>query len=504
MAKVRQYYHFITRQHPVLGLYLVAVVLRVILALNGGELYLRDEVRIWRLPYFVYQLFLVDPQTAFQQFYIGAVPHFGYHLVNAPATLLYGLLSYIANAELDFFAPQLLAVASAPLNASHIILVYAIARRANASRRESLLAALMTLFSASLFYFSRHFIPYDNAMAFLLFGLFASLEEHSNWKHALVVGLITGFGFMVYYGYWMLAGLFLAAFVFRGFPSIKQLFVRTISGIGVVFWPAFFTLISIILGLSPFFNVMRRFSDSIVQGDYAEGWSLIWEYLWHAEQALLIILILGSLLVLIPSAKPTSHTSLPRVWGRWAKLGEGQWLIMWAGLYALMALVSTGLELFVMYDRLARQLTPLMCLAAAAGFSRFIHHRRTYNAAVILVGLLAFTSLIRPLTVQYPYQVVSRVVAEYGPVRREYTADRMSFEYEYPNSDDQDSDYTLFNAGYFFPLNEAHPLPDRTFIQRWDHPYLYRPYQYNGYTKRERQVIQDAHLSMALTLTESD
>lgn len=413
------------RKHPILMLYLVAVVLRILLSLNGGQLFLRDEVRYWRVPFLAYSLIALNAAEGLEIFWATATPHFGFHLINAPVSLLYGLASFLLDVQMDFLAPAILTIALAPLSASHVLLVYALALSVGASQREALTAAFLTLCSTSLFYFSRHLVPYDASMAIILFGMWAGLQPDSDlngrklWRRSFVVGVVVGLGFLTYFGYWMIAAVALVLHVMWQRPSLPHMLQRALfSGLGLIAWPLLLTAITVALGEQPFVAGMRGFGGTITQGQFAEGWSLIWEFLWHTEGTLLLIVL--AIIIIAVIRQPSK-----RLW---------LWLAISVMLYAIMALVSTGLEVFVIYGRLARQLTPFLMLAAAAGLSNMLPAHRPYNLALALIALTGFTNLMLPFMVQYPYQFAGRAQALSPEVQRVNTAGRLDWEYVLPDT----------------------------------------------------------------------
>lgn len=469
-------------------LYLVAVVLRVLLSLNGGQLFLRDEVRYWRLPYYAYALVALDPREATEVFWNTATPHFGYHLINAPVSLLYAAASFLTGTQMDFLAPPVLTIALAPLSASPVLLAYALADAAGAPKREATMAAFLMLCATSLFYFSRHLVPYDASLAVILFGMWAGMqpsESERGWQQSLLVGLIVGLGFLTYFGYWMIAGIALITHVLWQQQKVIKMAQRAVaSALGVIMWPVALTAITLLQGVEPFISGMRGFSGSITQGQFAEGWRLVWEYLWQTEKWLLIVALLLIGLGLAQSGKNNKRLLL--------------WVGISAGLYVVLALVSTGLEMFVIYGRLARQLTPFLLLAAAASFMQIFKQRRAKNLAIATIGLVSFANLMLPYMLQYPYQFGQRALTNIEQAQRTDTVRRHDFAYILPNSIDDASAYVLVNASFFYPINAIGEPPQGDVIIEAAHPFEYPPYQYNGHELKSRQLLREQGLSMYL------
>ena len=115
---------------------------------------------------------------------------------------------------------------------------------------------------------------------------------------------------------------------------------------------------TVVCGLKPYVVAMAEFSHKVTtnkMGDYSEGWSLPWAYLWHGEHGLLLLFALAAVVVVWSAIR--RRPALP---GR-----ALCWLGVAAGIYLLLVVASTGLERYVVYGRTARQIVPLMCLMTA-------------------------------------------------------------------------------------------------------------------------------------------
>src|SRR5262249_33655476 len=111
---------------------------------------------------------------------------------------------------------------------------------------------------------------------------------------------------------------------------------------------------SLILGKS-FISAAISFSNLArlqEQGDFAEGWSHPWEFLWHTEHLLLLFWAAGLALILV-GARKVSKEAVYR--GR-------LWLIGVTTIYLLLILQSNILHGLVLYGRTDRQMVPFMCL----------------------------------------------------------------------------------------------------------------------------------------------
>ena len=214
-----------------------------------------------------------------------------------------------------------------------------------------------------------------------------------------------------------------------------------------------------------------KFASTINQGEFEEGWRFPFEYLWHAEHALLLVWLIaaGFWIVRMPRALQTRRVRLAL-----------------AGLlfiYGTLAISSTGLHAFVVYARLARQLVPFFCLLTAAAFealrtSESASARRLVSAVLVLLVVQAGFNFRAPLRQTFPIEFLEQAdVAgqiEIPGVRGIYTR------HIYPAPDP----FTL-PAGYGVIKEARHPLQ-------------YLPYQYEGYDPGQRQVLRSTDIRMRL------
>src|SRR5437868_6753133 len=153
---------------PLILLLALASLLRLMLVVQGGQLYWPDE----RLYTQVLDIFDLHRGHAFDivKALVSTPDHLGFALVSAlPAAIQIALghaLSRSGNG-LMILPGAVLAQASVV----SIALVYAIARRAGRDTREALIAATLMASSTTMFYYARHLLPYDSALALGLLAL---------------------------------------------------------------------------------------------------------------------------------------------------------------------------------------------------------------------------------------------------------------------------------------------------------------------------------------------
>jgi hypothetical protein len=220
----------------------------------------------------------------------------------------------------------------------------------------------------------------------------------------------------------------------------------------------------------PWLASLRAFSANITQGTYEEGWRLPFDYLWHAEHGLMLLWLAALAWGVAQVVTGRASRSL--------KAGLAATIVI----YAALAGLSTGLHVFVVYGRLARQLVPFLCLVSAravislAGV-RAPRRRGLVAAIVVAAAIQAGVNFAGPIRQEFPLEFTRRSVA---------LARRMGR-----------FDVVLVNAHHIYPAPDPVVVrPGAYALASARHPLQYLPYQYEGYTPDERRVLRKSDLRM--------
>jgi hypothetical protein len=469
-----------------LGLILaVSLALRVVLAQLGGQYFLGDEPRYHR----GIDLWLAasDGRWAEASAILGQPEHAAFVWLGALLTPFQHVLARFAGHG-DWtdpgniyasagFAAALLGIFSV----LSIWLVHRLARSAGADGDEALWAALLAAASNTLFYYSRHLLPYDAALSAWLGALV--LTRSSSARARLAGGALAGLTYHLYNGYWFLLPLALAWSLWRPRGEVvrPQLDFGWLLGGAVGFGLP--VLVGVACSGGQYWTVARAFSGTVKQGLFSEGWSLPWEYLAHSESSpgFLLVALIALALFLRRGRIPTRVRS---------------WLLLLAGAYGLMVLTSTVLHLFVLYGRTARPLVPLGCLLG--GWALHVltanHPRRPFAAAAVV--LLAALNFWPSFTMQFPREIEFDVLRELGNPKSALTFDGcisrpLLLPVVRPG-------YALVNAQLLYPVRKYTGYPRGEVLLSIPHPLSYAPYQYEGHTPRERRLLRENDIAVKL------
>jgi hypothetical protein len=512
----------IWREHkPLLLILAGSWILRIALILRGGPLSWPDDYRYFQANRLLGHLKRLDFGAALDSIIIypdhtfftvvALIPTVARLVVvkslAAGASFL-GLSFQTDIASTIWIAASVLSLASVV----NIALVYGLARKTGSSEREALFAACLMAGATSTFYLTRHLVPYEAALAFALTAMWIGLDDRSSLTRSYVCGLMCSVAFFTYNAYWVTALVVMAIHVLRGRPWRWQLAKRAAgSGLGFA-TPLIGLLAADILRDTELYIVgAKRFSRSVVAGDYAEGWSLPWAHFWHAEHGILLVWAAG---VAVALWQLLRKRRMPR--------GAGSlWLATLLAIYVALVLVSNVLHLFVMNARCTNQMVPFLCLTAACGLAQLQGtSQKVIFFALGAMCLQTVYNFAQPFRIFFPYEIRQRVRAEYGEFRDDMTlychfwimdAEGIPAWLEDSRTETESRSappprYVLLNGGvHLVPVTGPKDAPTKgEVLFKLRHMLSYLPYQYQAFTPKERAIIRSTDISMRLIDTTSD
>jgi hypothetical protein len=441
-------------------LLVVSYGLRVWLAARGGQNFWADEHRYEASQHVIADVGQGRWHDAGRELFGNAI-----HPLFAWFGLLPAMLEEVIGPH-----PAMVAGYFALFSVLAIYLIWAVARRAGAGEPEALWAAYLAACANSLFYYSRHFFPYDISLCAMLGALWLGLGPWS-WRNSLLAGATAAIGFLTYNGYWWLGGCVLILHALLGAGGRRRIVARAAwSAAGLLAVVAALAGLAAIQGYD-LVGSSREFAGTITQGDFYSGYRQIPAYLWFAEG--------GSAVVWSAAfAFALWRAGHERRFGRLAWAAGGV-VLFGGGLIFFSDIVPK----FVVYGRLARGLVPFLCLGAAAGIVQYVESRpakRAWTVALaLLVGGLAAMNLSRPLRQVFP-EKFRRLAAATAAREPDYRAYRLTF----------------IEDLWGLPLDGA--LPPGPAILRRSHPLQFRPYQFEGYGAAQRAAINRHDIAMQL------
>jgi hypothetical protein len=464
----------------------VSAVLRIALALRGGQYAFGDELRMNRGA--ATYIGLLGGDARMVRDALSWPEHAGFTPIATVVTAGQHGLTFLTGQHdwshgEQYFASAALAAALLGLFSTlNIWLVHGLARAAGAKPPEAEWAALLAASSSALFYYSRHLLPYDCAMAAGLAACLLALRNRPAdvwWS-----GVCAGLCYEIYNGYWFFVPVAAIALLAsrQAWPVRAAAFGRWLAAALLVV--VLLTLPGALIGGGKYWEVLASFGRSARQGEFREGWSLPWAYLWHAEHWLGVAVIVAIISVLIGRRR---HIPF-RAW---------LWLGLAAAIWTQLVLGSTVFERIVVYGRSARALVPFLALLGGYAAAELLATRPRWRAgAAAFVTLAGALNFLPHFQLVFPRDIREAILRDVGVPKEAFVFSGCT--YEPPGRPITRPDLVLVNAQGLYPLRDYIGYPAGRTLLALPSLASFPPYQYEGHTPRERQLLRQHDVSIRL------
>jgi hypothetical protein len=467
----------------------IAFFVRGILVLQGGQLFWPDESR-FLTGYATASAFLKGDFKNFLSVYVNFPAHSGFYAVSGILGLIQekiSILTHMNFLEMNWISTLLLSMFSV----GNILLIYLISLKAGAAPGEAFIAGGCMAISNSMFYYSRHLLPYDSSMFFALLALLIGLGEYRYRKY-IVSGLLIGVSIWIYNGYWVLCLAVVGILTIYSVRNFRDWFLRgLIIGLGSLLPIYELGVFSFLNGSLSSISNLFSFLKTATQGSFTEGWRLPWEYLWYSEHLLLILWLAGFFSAVIIVSKTFSKVSKYIIY----------WISAVFAIYTIFVLGSTLLGKFVIYGRFARELIPFFCMIVAFSLYKlkyiFLQHRYVTMACLIILLVQTAYNFYTPLTQKWPKDLYLTVTQNFGDVYRDLTILGPSVANNI-ELDRRKSSLVLLNVDFPYPVIGIKQEYSGKIIIKESHPLNYFPYQYEGWNSNERSILRKDGFFMEL------
>jgi len=347
--------------------------------------------------------------------------------------------------------------------------------------------ALFTLIHANSIYI-RHLLPYDWALMFFLLACWIALRRKPmrlSMAQVALISLLCGFGFSIYPGYYPLIGIMgLLIIIFN------RRYVATL----LVFATGMIAVQLIYVGLSPvarlsYVDLLRAFASTINQGDYTDSYAFAVSYLVDSEGvfgAALLVLFGVSVLLAI-----RRHDLDARVRGL---------IILTLLAYLAYATLVFVFHAAVYYGRLIHAYVPFILIGSVLALTTLPpRYTRLVWGGILALGaasLIVNAAIYLPL--QYPNMVRTRLFADYPDLK----ACELITNIDWKLAATGGCDVMGVNVRFLWPGMDTkmafEPPPNWEALYLTNHPANYWPYQYEGYTRQERNDIRQRPHQLAI------
>ncbi len=477
--------------HWLLLLMLVSYSLRLALVQQGGQLFYPDESRYLHSARIADQLFAFELADGLG-FMLLYEHHLGAKAAFTPIALLHRIAyalqpdneqlwaDYILDEHSDFSLPAVFLALPSVLS---IGFIYLIARRSGGDEREALLAAFVLAASNSWFIYSRHLQLYDMSLCLALATWAVSLRRRTNnWTLGMLIGFMLCGAFLIYMNYWLLVGLIALLDCLARAKCWRETLTRLVQlalGAALLLWIYFgYNLAVAQVDLLGGLSWMAR---SITQGSFDEGIVFPFRYFGDTEGMMSLVWAVGLLL------------AGWRIWRRRLPLRHRAtlWIGCLLGLYCTLTLVSSGLQVFVLFGRSVRILLPFIALVCGWSFAAWLRQRSS-SLTALFVGVVCIIALFNfsgVAAVRFSRDIARQVMAEYSDyaIASTYYGQR---KIRKMSPADAQGRYSLVNAFFIYPITEQSERPPGRVLLEAPHPLNYRPFQYEGMTPEMRDIVR--------------
>lgn len=455
----------------IIALLLAGLALRLALVWGGGQFFWPDENRYGAARDAM--IVIADGRVmAGLTSLVAQGDHVGFKLL--------GLLPAAVERMTGVQDPRLAAGLFSLWSWTGLVFLWQWARRIGAPAEAQAWTVLLAVTCTTLTFYTRHLFPYDPALALALAALFVGAKGKASLPRLYAAGALTGGAVLVYFGYWLLGGVVLGLLgLGQGEKWGRRILRGTAAGLGF----ASVLLAAWLLdrsGAGTMVANARNFSGTVLQGDFGQGWRLVWEYFWHSEGPV-VLLWLGA------ASYAAWRVGRDIRAGRAPAPAWGLGVLALGLIYAGLVLTSDVMHKFVVYGRSARQLAPFFCLVGGLVLAEWSARRPRGMVWLVVAGLGA------------------NCAWHLGPGLRQIFPKEFRRQGEAllaaaPPAEPGRSFYRYVNVDHYLfePETLANP-PESTLLAR-RHPYEFAPYLYEGSTARQRAQRRATDQRMRLVM----
>ena len=362
----------------------------------------------------------------------------------------------------------------------------------------------------------RHLLPYDHALFFFLLALWLLLKmpEGTAIRRPWIVGVLSGFSYAVYPGYFMGPAVLLALVVLlavtghfgKKTPSPRRFLPILAQVAGLITVPVFLQGLAYVSETS-YFASSRYMATTVTQGSFDEGFSFIGTYFQQVEGwfgiGLLALAVVGLLL------------SLGQLWeGRKQRGQQPAASLVVAGVVVLgflswlgyAVLVQVG-HWLVFYGRILHFFIPFVVLGALVALQRLTQQWLAGPKWLFVGGgvlalwqfgdfVAAYALVAYPSDVAYDYGI--RDARQIVGIRTTGCDRNVVFYRPFgPRLRNQPTfatpRYELINFAYLYPLScyQAITADERKVVVSVPYFMKYTPYQFEGHNPSQRALLQN-------------
>jgi hypothetical protein len=440
-----------------------SAALRLALIFKGGQQFWPDESRY------------VESRIAVNKIVAGHSYEAWQGLLGAPEHILFKIVGLIpAWSELlsgeSQYSP---AIFFSIFSVANLWLVWKFSKITKATDNEALIAIYLSAGANCLFYFSRHYLPYDLSLCLGLVGACFALQK-TTWS-GFIAGVMAALCFLAYNGSGILSAcILLGSTVTQCRQGVRTLILRvTSTTLGFLIPLAILVLSGFYLGQNVI-KTLRSFSNTITQGDLGYAFITVPQYFFATEGINALIIGTGTVcgIYLLLTRKI-------RITLAWA----ASTIVI---LSSVLIATSDVFNKFAVYGRIARVIWPFACICTAGVISRAWIENRNWRwccgLTLGIYGVQVYLNFRTPINQWFPkeFSTYAAVIIEENQ--------RLGIK----------NLNIIHTSFYFSPQNiTKEPLPIET-VWSEKHPQQWEPYLFEGFTRDERTEVLSSPAEMSV------
>lgn len=373
----------------------------------------------------------------------------------------------------------------------------------------------------------RHILPYDQALLCFLSGLYLALKPPSeNVRYSSrnsIIGLVTGFGFAIYPGYYFFPMLIFTFMVFTGTEKI----LSKAKALKILFFAA--SALSVLLlyevlaraGGTSYVGSLLNLSETITEGSFEEGFSFIPKYLIEVEKYAGVFILLCSLAFTARLVCRFVKNDIPIIYNNHLNVLS---ICVLAG-FLFHASSAAIFHKMVFYGRLIHMYVPFLIFTTIA-FLLEIGNVKLKNSMLGLFVVLSVMSCVEfyndYLPLAYPRDVLYKhgILADYSDSARSVFETDCS----YPSAPissppplntktntpyNNETNFILVNFCFYTLLcgrdcadfSPFRPSENQKLIYTARHFLGFEPYMFEGYSMQDRALFKRRNYNVAIYTT---
>lgn len=346
----------------------------------------------------------------------------------------------------------------------------------------------------------RHMLPYDASLLICLIVLLITLSKKTSPIILIVTGLLTGYAYTVYPGYFWFPIIILLTIINFNKKIIYNFYNGFLYLLCITIPVLLFEFVSKLFNLS-YLNELTALSKTIIQGSFSESFIFGPLYLIKIERVvgigLLILFTANLLLYVLDSIR----------FGRKYIFDKNNIIFITSILvYLFYAGMGHVGHIFVFYGRILHAFIPFLVWGGFL-FLYNSHDLKLKNSILITINVLTIISFFQffisyqlieyPRDVLYKYGIAtsnipsSQIYYESTPLRSIPSPEPFSKKTNFPYKNQ--NNFILVNFCYFYPIdyiyNPYKPKSSQSKIISYPHFLTYPAYTFEGFNPEEREIL---------------